>query len=233
MNNKLCLYIQILTLLTSYKLSYPKIKIVITSRMDSNYLEDIEIKNFIRLKRFDATRVNCFLERYGSSMKYKEISSIGISHEVVTTPLFCWMLAQRNSEEKFPFTIDSTWDAKKTKALLYFEFTKSVRMGKAYNQMKKYVFSNFQEKQLLRKISALNQIHSNELMTERLILNGLQELGVDVFVGKEQESGLLFLLNGKIIDGSYSWGKGLVSGTEQNNMLLFMINYLRYLNSFM
>ena len=76
--------------------------------------------------------------------------------------------------------------------------------------------------------TAAAKIIYNRLSTEFTDLKGLLKKMysealtgfINISIGKGQESGLLFLLNGKIIDGSYSWGKGLVSGTEQNNKLL-------------
>ncbi len=67
-----------------------------------------------------------------------------------------------------------------------------------------------------------------ELSTEFTDLEGLiKKMGTEGFtgfinisIGKEEEGGLLFFMNGKINGGSYSWAEGVVNGTEENNVLL-------------
>jgi len=67
-----------------------------------------------------------------------------------------------------------------------------------------------------------------ELSTEFTDLEGLiKKMGTEGFtgfiniaIGKGEEGGLLFFMNGQINGGSYSWAEGVVNGTEENNALL-------------
>jgi hypothetical protein len=43
---------------------------------------------------------------------------------------------------------------------------------------------------------------------------------IDVTVGSGRENGLIFLINGKIMGGSYSWGNGAPSPSKENQDLL-------------
>ena len=43
---------------------------------------------------------------------------------------------------------------------------------------------------------------------------------IDVTIGSGKESGLIFLINGKIMGGSYSWGNGAPSPSKENQDLL-------------
>jgi hypothetical protein len=43
---------------------------------------------------------------------------------------------------------------------------------------------------------------------------------IDVAIGKQAEKGLIFLINGKIIGGCYSWGNGAPSPSKKNQDLL-------------
>jgi hypothetical protein len=43
---------------------------------------------------------------------------------------------------------------------------------------------------------------------------------IDVSIGDEKEAGLIFIINGKIIGGSYSWGNGRPTPNKENRELL-------------
>jgi len=43
---------------------------------------------------------------------------------------------------------------------------------------------------------------------------------IDVTIGNDKENGLIFLINGKIMGGSYSWGNGAPSPSKKNQDLL-------------
>ncbi|MGD8471234.1 MAG: hypothetical protein PVJ82_07560, partial [Desulfobacteraceae bacterium] len=45
---------------------------------------------------------------------------------------------------------------------------------------------------------------------------------IDVTIGGGKENGLIFLINGKIMGGSYSWGNGAPSPSKENQDLLIL-----------
>ncbi len=76
-------------------------------------------------------------------------------------------------------------------------------------------------------IPAAEKIYK-DLSTEFTDLEGLiKKMGsekltgyIDVSIGNDKETGLIFLINGKIMGGSYSWGNGSPSPSKKNQDLL-------------
>ncbi len=153
--------------ITAYHSKYENMKIIITTRMDEEYLEGLYIDRndgkFVRLFHFRKIQIKQFFDKYGISRHHNLISQL-IGIDVLTNPLFCWMVGfTLNHNQKITPFVENRPNLL-TKSLVYSNFVHSLIHARdkdtVNNKLKKLYIT---EKSLLRKIGALTQIHGNKL----------------------------------------------------------------------
>jgi hypothetical protein len=185
--------------LSKYASDFSNLKVIITSRLKAGWARKLfPISNYVRLFPFDKNQIINFFNRYGIIKLQTEFDKFeetdGLSQDEIGKPLFCWMFAIINSdtnknvdksENKTIF--DNLDNSYAKRALIYQQFIHSVVRGKykEVSRTENHVDWNEDnalernEKNLLRNIAALKQIHKEKLSIG--ILNeGLSSLGIEI-----------------------------------------------------
>jgi hypothetical protein len=144
-------------------------KFIITTRLESDYPEDLHITDskYVRLFSFSQNETEEFFSKYLLNTDYTDIIRI-LGNDVLSTPLFCWIAAFA-FKENLQLLLDSEnngdnkYNSEITKTDLYLHFIHSLIKGRRHNidegrkTIEKYNF----EKSALRRIAALKVLKSN------------------------------------------------------------------------
>jgi len=144
---------------------FPRIKFIITTRMESGFPEKLQISDYVRLLPFNEKQVDELFQRYGLDLKFDKImKNFCLDQWEIKKPLFCWMFSMVYGKAIYPIKYLS-------RTLLYQEFIHSVIIGKHLEEAKKYNFYKYylKEKRILRNIAALKQIYLNGLSRKTLM----------------------------------------------------------------
>jgi uncharacterized protein YjbI with pentapeptide repeats len=160
---------------------YSKMKIIVTSRLNIDYPKTFEIRGqkYLRLLSFSDEQVNQFFEINSSGLTYKDALSYGLEHKDIAKPLLSFMLLK-----VFPF-IGSDLKQKHQhftsnmfRSFIYFHFLSHLTEGKRIEKEDRFQINNsyLDEKNALRKLALLKQIHKDGL-TKQIIENEAKFFG--------------------------------------------------------
>ena len=160
---------------------YCKMKIIVTSRVNIDFPKIFEIngQKYLRLLLFTPKQVTKFFEINNSKLTYENAVNYGLEHKDIAKPLLTYMLLK-----VFPF-IDSDLENKHQdftsnmfRSFIYFHFLSHIADGKQIERGVEFKISNgyLDEKNALRKLALLKQIHKDTL-TKNMIVNEAEFFG--------------------------------------------------------
>jgi uncharacterized protein YjbI with pentapeptide repeats len=156
---------------------YPNMKFLITTRLQEEVLKThkIMVENYVRLLQFTKEQLNNFFYKYGVKLNgeiltYDMAAGLNLPVEEMTKPLFAWIfsfLEMYTDDPELKIESKKGWTDNMTKSWIYMLFFHHIVRGK-YKDVQEYDLQNLytNEKELLRIISALTQIHGEELTEE-------------------------------------------------------------------
>ena len=166
---------------------YTRMKVMITTRLRDSRLNlpgDLSDR-FVMLLRFDKDQVNEFFGKYQIQLSYDYRKKIGLKSGEISIPLFAWMIVKSffaNNQENV--VLNEGWTENMRRCFLYMFFFHNIARGKHRSAIKaRWSTLYVNEKQILRKIAALNQIYGNKLM-----LNKVKQEIYTKFQGKDKLS---------------------------------------------
>jgi uncharacterized protein YjbI with pentapeptide repeats len=148
-------------------LAYPQSKVIVTSRLNSNYPQFLEVDYYVRMKPFTAAQINEFFQKYKISLTFEKLLGSGIESGELNKPLFCHMLSVLYKEKRM---IKLTKNPSLNRTIIFLEFIHSVLFGKPIEVAKQYGYSKhyIAEKNALRKIAELKHIYGEKLTVDRI-----------------------------------------------------------------
>ncbi len=158
-----------------YRSKYMNMKVLFTTRLKSGLPNELMINKYARIMPFNEGKVNEFFKKYGVKIKYIDIIRLGLAKEDATKPLLCWMLGMTWNDSMHKVKFKEEWSSELKKALFYYIFIHSILKGKHKYEMKEFVDLYPREKELLRIIAALKNLHGDDL-TYGLLLDYLRNM---------------------------------------------------------
>lgn len=146
---------------------YTNSKAIVTTRLNSNFPDILNIQSYVRLLPFDNNQVNLFLQKYGVSLKLSQILKSGLGPSEIGKPLFCNLIAILY---KRIGTLTFSQSLLLNRVLLFFEIVHNVILGKHEVEAVSYDYKrhHLNEKRTLRKIAQLKDIYEDKLTIGRI-----------------------------------------------------------------
>jgi hypothetical protein len=147
---------------------YPNSKAIITTRLNSNIPDILNIDSYVRLFPFDNSQINLFFQKYGISLKREQLLDSGLGSNELGKPLFCSMISILYKQKK---NISFSKNLSPNRALLFFHIIHDVILGKHETEADSYSYSrhHLNEKRTLRKIAELKYIYGDKLTIEQIV----------------------------------------------------------------
>jgi NACHT domain len=154
--------------LDELKSNYPNIKAIITTRLEDKILENqgINIDTYVRLLLFSPDQVNDFFKTYGViidgiTLTYDMAKGLNLPVEEMTKPLFAWIFSylEMHTSPELKIETKQNWNYEMVKSWIFLLFFHQVIEGKYRGSLGAYI----EEKKILRRIAALNQIYGDTL----------------------------------------------------------------------
>ncbi len=147
---------------------YPNSKAIITTRLNSNFPEILNIDSYVRLLPFDNSQINLFFQKYGVSLKSEQILQSGLGSNEIGKPLFCNMIAILYKQKNDIAFFENLF---LNRALLFFNIIHSVVLGKHEVEADSYGYTRHQlnENRTLRKIAELKYIYGDKLTRKQIV----------------------------------------------------------------
>lgn len=142
--------------------TYSNSKAIITTRLNSNFPEILNIETYVRLLPFNHNQVNLFFQKYHVPLKYDHIIKSGLGPYEIGKPLFCHMIAILYKKKR---SVTFSKSVVLNRVLLFFEIVHSVVLGKHETEADSYDYRrhHLNEKSILRKIAELKHIYEDKL----------------------------------------------------------------------
>lgn len=150
--------------------NYPNMKILLTTRLIPELPDVLNFDEYIRLLQFTRIQVDEFFQRYNVTLSYDDIIYLGINHNEICTPLFCWMLALMHSDSEIKIELKPNWTTRMRKTFLYMFFFYFIIKGKYKNSLNNnsWKAEYISEKKILRIIAAISHIYRERLSVEMI-----------------------------------------------------------------
>lgn len=148
-------------------LTFPRGKVIITSRLNSNYPQFLAVDSYVRMRPFTKAQINEFFRKYKISLTFEKLLGSGIEFDELSKPLFCHMLSILYKEKGM---IKLTRNSSLNRTIIFLEFIHSVVLGKPSQLANEYGYSKhyIAEKNALRKIAELKHVYEDRLTIERI-----------------------------------------------------------------
>jgi uncharacterized protein YjbI with pentapeptide repeats len=147
--------------------TYRQSKVIVTSRLNSNYPQLLEADWFVKMKPFTTAQINEFFQKYKISLTFEKLLGSGIESGEISKPLFCHMLSVLYKEKGI---IKLTKNPSLNRTIIFLEFIHSIVLGKPAEVANQYGYSQhyIAEKKVLRKIAELKHIYGENLTVDRI-----------------------------------------------------------------